>query len=178
MKLPVNSRDPLLSAARIIVGLLMGLFILVGVLVMIGLGAIATVQKNEVLGKLAAAGSGPMGYPSVLLVFALIAALFAIAFLFMRELFRIIGSVEEGDPFRRLNADRLRRMGWFTVAEQLILFALAGIAASFGGYRPALIAEDAMVAGTGAVILALILFILARVFRVGAEMRDELEGTV
>lgn len=176
--LSIKSRDPLLSAARLTVGLVMGVFAFVGVIVTIGLGAILTVQRSEVFEKLAKAGSDQSGYPLILLGFALVIGLFALGFLFMRELFRMIGSVEEGDPFRPFNADRLRRMGWFTVASQLILFALAGIAASFGGYRQALLAEDALHAGLSGFLLSLLLFILARVFRIGAEMRSELEGTV
>ena len=174
----VKPRDPLLSVARIVVGLLMGLFAFVGVIVAVGLGAILTVQRSEIIDNVAAAGGGASGYSLVLLAFVLIAALMAIAFLFMRELIRMIGSVEQGDPFQPFNADRLRRMGWFTVAEQLILVALAGIATSFDGFRPALLAEDALNAAMGGFLLALVLFILARVFRIGAAMRDELEGTV
>jgi len=171
-------RDPLLAFAQFLVGALAGLFAFAGIMVAIGLGAVATVQRDYVFAKLAAAGLSEAGYGAVLFALVLIIMLMALGAFFMRELFRLVGSVEEGDPFRPFNADRLRRMGWNTVASQLILFALAAIAHSFGGYRQALLAEDAMLAGFSALLLTLILFILARVFRVGAEMRSELEGTV
>ena len=101
-----------------------------------------------------------------------------LCFLFMRELMRMIGSVEQGDPFQPFNADRLRRMGWLTVGSQVALVALAAIGMAFDGIRPALMAEDALNAAVGGLLLALVLFILARVFRIGAGMREELEGTV
>ena len=174
----VPRRDPLLAIARFLLGAIMGAFAFAGIMVAIGLGAVATVQSDYVLAKLAAAGASNAGYGAVLFALVLIIMLMALGVLFMRELFRIVGSVEQGDPFQPFNADRLRRMGWNTVASQMILFALAAIAHSFGGFRQALLAEDAMLAGFSALLLALILFILARVFRVGAEMRSELEGTV
>ena len=39
-------------------------------------------------------------------------------------------------------------------------------------------AEDALNAAIGGFLLSLVLFILARVFRLGAEMRSDLEGTI
>lgn len=173
----LTPRDPLLSSARIVVGLLMGLFLAVGV-VTIGLVVILTFYRGEVMERIATADSGAMGYPHILLALVLIVALMAASFLFMRELRRMIGSVELGDPFQPFNADRLRRMGWLTVGSQLILIALAGIGMAFDGMRPALMAEDALNAAMGGFLLALVLFILARVFRLGAAMRDDLEGTV
>ncbi len=178
MRSSVTAKDPLLSAARAVVGLLMGLFAFVGVIVVIGLGAILTVQRSEIIERAAAANGGAIGYPLILFAFVLIIGLMTLSFLFMRELMRMIGSVEQGDPFQPFNADRLRRMGWLTVGSQLVLVALAGIGMAFDGVRPALMAEDALNAAFGGLLLALVLFILARVFRIGAAMREELEGTV
>lgn len=178
MRSSVKPKDPLLSIARLVVGLLMGLFAFIGVIVTIGLGAILTVQRSEIIERVAAANGGPVGYPLILLAFLLIIGLMVLSFLFMRELNRMIGSVEQGDPFQPFNADRLRQMGWLTLASQLTLVALAGIGMAFDGIRPALMAEDALNAAFGGFLLALVLFILARVFRIGAEMREELEGTV
>ena len=171
-------RDLLLSVARFIVGAIMGLLVFVGVCVIIGLGAVLTIQRNEMLEKLAAAGNGSSGFPLLIVAFVLIAAMMAIAFLFMRELFRIIGSVEKGDPFDMHNADRLRRMGWQTIASLMIFVAFAGVVSALGGDSQSVLAGDAIQAAFSSLLLALVLFILARVFRLGAAMRDELEGTV
>ena len=172
------SKDPLLATARFLVATIIGVLAFAGVIVAIGLGAVLTMQRSEIHSKLSAAGASDSGYMLIVTALVLVIALLAFAALFMRELFRIVGSVEQQDPFQPINADRLRSMGWFTVGSQIILFALAGIASWFGGFKQALLAEDAMVAGTTALVLTLVLFILARVFRVGAEMRSELEGTV
>lgn len=178
MRSSVTPKDPLLAAARVVVGLLMGLFAFVAVIVAIGLGAILTVQRDEIMQRALEANGGEAGYLLILLAFVLIIGLMALSFLFMRELMRMIGSVEQGDPFQPFNADRLRRMGWLTVGTQVALVALAGIGMAFDGVRPALMAEDALNAAMGGFLLALVLFILARVFRIGAAMREELEGTI
>lgn len=171
-------RDPLLAVARTVVGAAMGLMAFSGLFVCIGLGAVLTVERGDILARLAAVDIPGSGYVAVCAALILIFCLMAIGFLFMRELLRIIGSVEEGDPFMPANADRLGRMGWLALASQLLLLALAAIAAWFDEFRAALIAEDAISLATGAIVLTLVLFILARVFRVGAAMREDLKGTV
>ncbi len=173
-----KSRDPLLIVARYLVGAIIGIFIFAGVMVAIGLGAVLTMQRSEILAKLSASAVSGPGYLLVVTALFLVLALLTVSILFMRELFRIVGSVEEHDPFQPINADRLRRMGWFALGAQIILVAIAGIASWFGGFRQALVAEDAIASATSTLVLTLVLFILARVFRVGAEMRAELEGTV
>ena len=170
--------DSLLTIARYLLVIVMGLCAFAGTLVIIGLGGLLSFERNRMLAMLAARGISEGGYPAVVAAFALIAIMIALAFLFLRELFRIVRSVERGDPFVPINADRLRRMAWLNLAIQVILFMLAAISASIGEFRAALLAEDAFSIATGATLLTLVLFILARVFRVGAEMREELEGTV
>ena len=66
-----------------------------------------------------------------------------------------------------------------SVAEVIcLLLAIIGIALWFGGHREQLIAEDAANMLVSGLVLTLVLFILARVFRLGTAMRDDLEGTV
>lgn len=87
---------------------------------------------------------------------------------FLRILWRIVGTAAAGSPFADANADRLTRMGWVTLlltgASTLRAFALDGSGTLFEPW--------------GSLLLALTLFILARVFRQGAAMREDLEGTV
>jgi Protein of unknown function (DUF2975) len=106
----------------------------------------------------------------------LIAVTAMLGYLFVRHLRQVIDSVADGDPFIPDNAVRLNRMGWLVAAIQLIAIpagALAGWIAWAGHVRYIDVGVS-----LGGVLLALILFILARVFRRGAEMREELEGTV
>jgi hypothetical protein len=97
---------------------------------------------------------------------------------FLKQQLDIIGSVAVGDPFAPANADRLSRMGWTVLALQVLAVPLGLLE-----YRlQDLLGPDRSIhtlsfADNG-LILALTLFILARVFRHGAAMRDELEGTV
>lgn len=106
---------------------------------------------------------------------AIVAALFA----FFGKMRAIVVSVGEGDPFIAENAQRLGSMAWLllgvevlTVLVGLVRLYLANLA-SRGGDRLGFSVYDL----TGAVMV-LVLFILARVFRKGTEMRADLEGTV
>jgi len=91
----------------------------------------------------------------------------------------IVETAMAGDPFVADNAERLKRIGWLLLGVMVVEFlsstAVAGIAPDNniaghidGGDGPSL-------AGCLAVLL---IFVLARIFRHGAEMRAELEGTV
>lgn len=106
----------------------------------------------------------------------LVAMTAALGYLFVRHLRRIIDTVAEGDPFIPQNAVRLRTMGWIAVTVQLIALP-AGALAGWISYKSHVQYIDIGVS-LGGIVLALILFVLARVFGKGAEMRDELEGTV
>ena len=66
-------------------------------------------------------------------------------------------------------------MTWIALAIQAISIGAILLSVYLGGREPEIDASMGAVTGT---LMALILFILARVFRVGTEMRSELEGTV
>jgi hypothetical protein len=100
---------------------------------------------------------------------------------FLLELGGIVKSVERGDPFEPANADRLSRMGWIAVAGYAIATVIGSIAAwikSVAGEAGNHIDVDDVGLDGGGILLILVLFILARVFRHGAAMREDLEGTV
>lgn len=168
--------DPLLSSARILIGLLMGICAIAGGAVVLGIGAILTVQRQELIAKLAAEGIPANGVNAILSILAIVAVVMAIGFFFLRHLLRIIGSVGDGDPFNPVNADRLRSMGWLAIASQPLMWSLGLVARWIHQFTDKADADVGI--SLGAIILGLILFILARVFRTGAQMREELEGTV
>ena len=172
----IGRRDPLLAISRVLIGAIVVIFAFCAALLAFAFVALMTPLRENMLATLPA-HLGPATSGAVGSVLALLIAMLVIAILFMRDLLRIVGSVEKRNPFDSLNADRLRRMGWLTVLTQVILLFLGGIA-NTGSYRQAILAEDAIVTAISALLLTLILFILARVFRLGAAMRDELEGTV
>jgi hypothetical protein len=95
----------------------------------------------------------------------------AIYGLFLRLLRRIVGSVAGGSPFDPVNADRLERMGWLAVLLKVVTMVEAAFATTdVVRFASHLSGPD--------LVMILVLFVLARVFREGAAMRDDLEGTV
>ncbi|WP_432201295.1 DUF2975 domain-containing protein [Erythrobacter sp. W53] len=111
-------------------------------------------------------------------VFALMIILFALLFFFFRYMLRIVGSVAAGDPFTPINATRLTAMGWLMLAVQLVSIPAVALIIRLTnqlGEDPGTV--DSAINFNG-IILVITLFILARVFRQGSAMRDDLEGTV
>lgn len=173
-------RDPLLTAAKVIVVLAQIVMIFGIVMLGIGIGALLTVGRAELMAEIAKADAPAMSAGFVVAAMAVGMALLFLGFRFFKELLGIINSVGEGDPFRPDNADRLSRMGWISVIAQVAVLPLAGIAAFLAPYMDKVDRHAQIDGGLdgGSILLTLILFILARVFRRGAEMREELEGTV
>lgn len=95
----------------------------------------------------------------------------------------IIASAMSDDPFVDENANRLSRIGW-------LLVGLASLQAATGMIIQPLVEKieaasanfhindiDSGLSPTG-ILTILLVFVLAQIFRRGAEMRSELEGTV
>ena len=142
-----------------------------------GIGAILTVQRGEVLDRIAAAGAPASAYGVVIIGIVLVLALLLLTARFLRELRRIVDSVGEGDPFRPDNAGRMQAMGWIAVGGQLVWLVLVAIARWVAPYVDDGKGLPDANLGSG-LLLILTLFIFARVFRVGSDMRAALEGTV
>jgi Protein of unknown function (DUF2975) len=173
-----QTRDPLLIAARFILVFMMGAMVLIAVACAIGAVAALAMHGMMVaeMAEHAIPAEAAWAIPPLL---ALVVAAGVLGFMFFRHLYRIVGTVAEGDPFIPENAQRLSAMGWITVAVHVLMIPLIGIAA----WIAKLAKESGNVHFDGGfdingILLALILFILARVFREGTRMREELEGTV
>lgn len=175
-------RDPLLFAAQGILWFFIVVLSFGGVIAALGVPLVAIVQ-DQIVAEMAADGisAGPEAIGALMILLASAAAFLALAVYFLILLLRIVKSVRQGDPFVAENAQRLSRMGWVALAGQVAMIPLTAMALwledTIGDERGLNIESDITVNGSG-IILVLILFILARVFRKGAEMRDELEGTV
>lgn len=120
-----------------------------------------------------AAGGGVLKALRLMLGIGILAG-FAAHVVFAR-LLAIVATVQAGDPFVTANAVRLVAIGWAVLALQLLdvafgaltgWFALHGVES--GGWSPSV----------GGWISVLMIFVLARVFTIGARMRDDLAGTV
>ncbi|MBA4161893.1 MAG: hypothetical protein C0515_07420 [Novosphingobium sp.] len=175
-----STKDPLLGAAKVIVVLLMIMVIFAMVMIGIGIGAVVSVERAEVLAKLAEAGAPNMAFAFLIVAMALVIVLLSLAYKFFEQLGRIIDSVKAGDPFHAENARRLALMGWISVGGHGVALALAGLSKWFKPFLEKVgeFTDIGFEVDPTGILLTLILFILARVFKRGAEMREELEGTV
>lgn len=174
----LKPRDPLLTTARLFLTGLMGLVILVGGAMLIAAPTMFF-ARTEVLSGIAAEAGRPIGMDTLYLIIGilvLIAAMAALAFGFLRDLRRIVDSVGLADPFAPINATRLARMGWITLAIEALSLPIGALGSYLASQFKDATADFGI--SVGGLLLALVLFILARVFRQGAAMRDELEGTV
>lgn len=99
-----------------------------------------------------------------------------IAFVFFRELLRIVKSVRAGEPFTVENAVRLKVIAWALLALEVLHICVVAIASAVSTKEvPLRISGNFNVTGWLAILL---LFVLAQVFLEGARMHDDLEGTV
>jgi hypothetical protein len=87
----------------------------------------------------------------------------------------IIDTAQAGDPFIAANARRLQTIGWALLVLQLLDIPASLIEKYFPGMGMGTPDAPFSLAGWMAVLMV---FVLSRVFAVGAAMRDDLEGTV
>ncbi|RXD05467.1 DUF2975 domain-containing protein [Sphingomonas sp. UV9] len=93
----------------------------------------------------------------------------------LTRLIAIVESVRVGDPFVAANADRLQRIGWALLALQLLDLVLGGITVFLNRINVDFVTWTPSFTGWIGVVM---IFVLARVFRLGAAMRDDLAMTV
>lgn len=178
--------DIILKSARGLLGFFRWAVILGGVATVIGLPLIAIFSQDILseLGKVFVeqpSGQVLWMMAGILIVFMMILLL---SYFTIDRLKKIVASVRDGDPFIRINGVRLRGMGIAILAIQILTVALgavAGIALSLLGEmkdgKEDSLHMDFSISLSG-ILLVLLLIILARVFDRGAEMRDELDGTI
>jgi hypothetical protein len=173
-----GGRDPLLTTVWWLLTTLLVLCMVLGVFCLLAYPAML-LNKGYFLGAFAKSGidASAFGWIGVLGVIA--AAELALTYFFLRNLRRIIDSVAHGQPFDVLNADRLRAMAWLSVGMQVIGVPMAKLIIWFDALpdKPNVHHHSGGISA-GTILLTLVLFVLARVFRTGAEMQADLEGTV
>ncbi|MGH8115551.1 MAG: DUF2975 domain-containing protein, partial [Rhodanobacteraceae bacterium] len=96
----------------------------------------------------------------------------------LRAILRNVASTSVGDPFIAKNATDMARIAWLwlgvLVAEMLTKFAVYGVAPAAVRAK---MGDPVAIPLTG-LFAALLIFVLARIFRRGTQMRTELEATV
>jgi hypothetical protein len=176
--------DPLLLAGKVLILIIQSALAIGAAGVAIALPAIALAKAGYVTGVVHGDGVTidklPMASLSSLLLIGL--GVLAILFVFFGRLRAIIDSVGDGDPFIPENARRLNLMAWLLLATQVLTVPMALLAARVVDALGKLdelklsIADDGF--NLNGILMVLLLFILARVFRQGASLREDLEGTV
>ncbi|HFF2828432.1 DUF2975 domain-containing protein [Stenotrophomonas sp. SMYL89] len=105
-----------------------------------------------------------------------IIALLVLCLLFLRHLLRLLKSAARERPFTHANAQRLQRMAWLMLAMELLSILIGAYAAWMGpDFTWMEVGGGMSITGLVAVLM---LFVLARVFAVGAAMRDDLDGVI
>jgi hypothetical protein len=107
-----------------------------------------------------------------LVIVAMTIAAFALLYDFTARLAKVIDTVRHGDPFTLANAVRLNRMAWLAMTVQMMNVLQTLITTYLPSHG-----MNTPLSLTGLAV-GLVLFVLARVFRHGAAMREDLEGTV
>ena len=105
---------------------------------------------------------------------------FAVMFLFFGKMRALIASASKGDPFIPDNARRLNAMAWLLLSSQVLTVIVGELRVYvFSLMDPSSESTlDISPSDLAGFLIVLVLFILARVFRHGAAMREDLEGTV
>jgi len=170
-------RDSMIGGTRWLVQALKLLNLLVG----IGFGITLLVSfwehgplVTQLVLKYGAAHAGPILTGMRVMLAAGILAV-GVAYVFLRLLAAILATVAAGDPFIAENGVRLRRMGF-----ALLVYQLGDLALGVIDHWLDLLGADTVpwFPSLGGWLVVVLLFVLARVFAVGAAMRDDLEGTV
>jgi len=87
----------------------------------------------------------------------------------------IIATVGAGDPFVAANARRLEGLGWALLAWQLLDLTFGALVMWFDRLGVDHATWTPAISGW---VMVLLVFVLARVFRRGTQMRNDLEGVV
>ena len=181
-----EQNDLVLKSARGLLILSKWLLVLGVGAVVIALPAILIFYENVLaeMGKVFVNQPEPevIGLIALLMVLGIVMMLLSLFAL--NRLRRIVDSVGQGNPFTRINGVRLRGMGIAVLAFQVVAFVgsllATGLLTMLGEARQGQdfhVAVDGSISLTG-ILLFLLLIILARVFDRGADMQEELDGTI
>lgn len=178
--------DIILKSARALLGFFGWAVILGGVAAFIGLPILA-IFSQDILTQLSEVY---VERPSVEVLWSIagllivLMAILLLSYFTIDRLKKIVGSVSDGDPFTQMNGVRLRGMGVAILIIQILTIALGavfGLVFSLLGEmkdgKEDTMHMDFSISLSG-ILLVLLLILLARVFDRGAEMREELDGTV
>jgi len=176
--------DPLLLAGKVVTLIIQGALAIGAAAVAIALPAVWLAKAGYLTGVVHGDGLTIDTLPIMAFTALMLVALVFIAamFMFFGKLRAIIDTVGDGDPFIPDNADRLNHMAWLLLGVQVLALPVTALAARVAAAAGKLDEVKLSLAdgsfSLNGVLVVLLLFILARVFRQGAALREDLEGTV
>lgn len=179
----IAPKDPLLFAGKVMALLMQAGMAIAALALVVAIPALAIYRDraNAVYAREVGESAATLPLGAIIGIMLIGLVVVALLFLFFGRLRRIIATVGEGDPFQPDNAQRLSQMGWIMLSVQLLAIPAVGllipIARAVEKVETAHFATGGKV-DFGLLLLTIVLFILARVFRHGAAMREDLEGTV
>jgi len=175
--------DLLLLAGKVLAIFMQGAMLIGAFALVVGGGALLFYRDTIIAEYAAESGDTATVFPVFTLFGVMLIGIVIVAalFVFFGALRKIIGTVGEGDPFQPANADRLSLMAWLMLGIHLLFVPAAAMGMQLTRFSDEL--DDVhLTVGDGidltGILIVVLLFILARVFRHGAAMRDDLEGTV
>lgn len=185
MTMTDRPNDLLLLAGKILSIFMQAAMAFGGIVLMIVIPAIFIMQGQINAELIEETGDPSITLPVFLIVGVMLIGLVILAalFVFFGKLRQIIGTVGDGDPFAPANADRLSLMGWLMLAVQLAVIPATMLGVQLAQFADKFEDSDINIEGgfdldlTG-ILIVILLFILSRVFKHGARMREDLEGTV
>ncbi|WP_066557736.1 DUF2975 domain-containing protein [Croceicoccus bisphenolivorans] len=170
-------KDPLLKIASVLLSFIQTVVVIAGVAIVAALPTML-VMKGWVIAEMASDKVPPEAFWGIMGLLALILVSLVMIWFFVRHLRRIVMTVADGDPFVPVNADRLAAMAWLSLGAWVVNIPTQAL----GSWLESVTEGSSINIGVGedgtSLAMVLTLFILARVFRKGAEMREDLEGTV
>ncbi|MEP3225020.1 MAG: DUF2975 domain-containing protein [Parasphingorhabdus sp.] len=178
--------DLILKSARGLLGFFRVAVIIAGLAAIIALPMLV-IFSQEILAEL---GNAYVESPPTEVLWAMAGVILILMLILLLSYFtidrlrKVVASVRDGDPFIRINGVRLRGMGIAMLAIQVLTLALGAVVGLIirflGEMKDG--REDSLHMDFGlslsGILMVLLLIILARVFDRGAEMREELDGTI
>lgn len=166
-----------LALSRKVLRVLTWLNLLVGVLIL-GLLVTSVVVGDQVMRTLAA--GTPQANARLFMGMRLVALIglcaVPVVHFILGRILAIVDTVSVGNPFVMANAARLQKIAWAVLILELSHLAVGAVAASVSTAAAPFDINWSF--SPTRWVAVLLLFVLARVFEQGAQMREELEGTV
>lgn len=176
--------DPLLLAGRILTYIMQAFMLIAALAMTIAVPGLMIFHPEIQAEIIAENGAAISALPTFTITALILLALIAVSagFIFFRKLRQIINSVGEGEPFAPENADRLTMMAWIALGIYGLSAVMVALALTISDWIDQVGDGEGLSMSLGidlsSILMIVILFILARVFRHGSQMRDDLEGTV